>query len=221
MKKVRSDSLIPTQQTKDALKLLRSADCYIQWITKYLREPVICHSWPEVVHLGYLESQLKISNVVPQPFKLFVGTRRYIPDCYFEDAGKPIVVELKPRDSDNFDHIREPVEEYFRHHGIEFRMIWNEDVLEHQVLAENWLYIARLLCNAQTVDSDRAELKLLDQLYDSPKTLGDIIDYGDRAGACQDEVAIYRLAKRGKVQLELASEAINNQTKVSLCQPGS
>lgn len=99
-------------------------------------------------------------------------------------------------------------------------MVWNEDILEHQALAENWLYIARLLCNADTVDSERAELKLLELLYDSPKALGEIIDYGDRAGTCEDEVAIYRLAKRGKVDLELAFEAINNETRVSLCQIG-
>ena len=97
MPKVRCENIIPAQQIQSAKNLLTAADCHLLRITKHPSNHVICHSLPEAIHLGLLESNFDVKQVVPQPFKLFIGTRRYIPDCYFEEKGRPVVVELKPK----------------------------------------------------------------------------------------------------------------------------
>ena len=216
MPKVRCENIIPAQQIQTAKNLLTAAVCHLLRITKHPSNYVIGHSLPEAYHLGLLESNFDVKRVVPQPFKLFIGTRRYIPDCYFEEKGRPVVVELKPKGTD-FEHIARPVSEYLSRKGIEFRMVWNEDVLEHFVLAENWLYMARTLWNARRIDTEAAELEILDRTYDGENCFGDFVQYGDRVNFCENEIAIFRLAYRNMLCLKLSEREINNETEVLPC----
>jgi len=179
MPKVRCENIIPAQQIQTAKNLLTAADCHLLRITKHPSNYVIGHSLPEAYHLGLLESNFDVKRVVPQPFKLFIGTRRYIPDCYFEEKG--------------------------------------EDVLEHFVLAENWLYMARTLWNARRIDTEAAELEILDRTYDGENCFGDFVQYGDRVNFCENEIAIFRLAYRNMLCLKLSKREINNETEVLPC----
>lgn len=216
MPKVRCENLIPAQQIQSAQKLLTAANSHLLRITKHPSGYVVCHSPAEVAHLGLLESKFEVQRVVPQPFKLFIGTRRYIPDCYFEENGRPVVVELKPKGHD-FEHIERPVRDYFSRKGIEFRMVWNEDVLDNFVLAENWLYMARTLWNARRIDTEVAEGEVLERIYDGETRFGDYVQYGDRVSFCENEIAIFRLAYRNMLSLGLAKSEISNDTEVTTC----
>ena len=216
MPKVRSDNIIPTQQIQTSKKLLTAADCHILRITKHPSDYVLTHSLSEAVHLGLLESRIEVKNVIPQPFKLFIGNRRYIPDCYFEENGRPVVVELKPKGF-KFDHIGRPVTEYLLRKGIEFRMVWNEDVLEKFTLADNWLYMARTLWNARRIETESAEREVLERIYDGDNRFGDFVRYGDRVNFCENEIAIFKLAYKNMLSLNLDQKEINNDTEILLC----
>jgi len=151
MQKVKIDNVIPFQQPA-ARKILRSADCYQQKFIKFPKT-AITHSYSELLHLGLLESDTKVSSFVPQPFQFRVGKRRYIPDCFYVREGKKYVAELKPEGTE-FDHIEVPVSKFLEKHGMTFLMITNESVIKESTLANNWLYIVRVLCTSQTIGTE-------------------------------------------------------------------
>jgi len=64
----------------------------------------------------------------------------------------------------------------------------------------------------------RAAEIVLDLLHQKPRQVGDIIDLKHRIEECQMEIALYRLAHRGKVNIELESERLSADTGVTLCQ---
>ena len=212
---VRSESLVPHQQQHSALKILRSADCYQQ---KFLKFPyvAITHSWAELLNLALLEADVLVTSFVPQPFRLRVGKRRYIPDCFFEREGKKYVVELKPEGAD-FDHIAEPVKMFFKTKNIDYSVISNESIYEQSIFAENWLYIVRTLNTSKTIDTDREECSLMDELCQGPLTIGQALSLGDRLETSQREIAIYKLAWRGQVELDLRNESLSADTEIKLC----
>lgn len=215
MTAVKADNLKPTQQTKSALKILRSADCYQQ---KFLKFPyvAIAHSYAELLQLGLLEADKKVSSFVPQPFQLRVGKRRYIPDCFFERKGKKYVIELKPEGTD-FDHIAEPVKKFLKNKNITYSIVTNESVYEQSVLAENWLYIVRTLNTSETVETDIAENELRDELCDGPLSIEQILSLGDRLDSITREVAMYKMAWRGQIEMDLSQAPISADTEVKLC----
>lgn len=214
--KIRTDNLKPEQQLVDAKRLLTGADCRLFRIHKYKQNYAVTHSWSERNFLGYLESRQEVTDVVPQPFKFFVGNRRYIPDCYFRENGRPVVVELKPKGTE-FDHISIPVSQFLSKKGIEFRMVWNEDIEKHQQLAENWLYMARTLWNARDIETDVAEAAVLERLLDGEDRFGDFVYYGDRINTCETEIAIFRLAYLHKLKMDLNESILSNDTEILLC----
>jgi hypothetical protein len=215
MTTVKADNIIPIQQTKSALKILRSADCYQQ---KFLKFPyvAIAHSLAELQKMALLEADKKVTNFVPQPFMLRVGKRRYVPDCFYERKGKKYVIELKPAGTD-FAHIADPVKHFLKRKNITYSVVSNESVYEQSILAENWLYIIRTLNTSKTIDTDLAENELRDELYDGPLSIEQILSLGDRLDSSTREVAMYKMAWRGQIEIDLDEAPMSADTEVKLC----
>lgn len=212
---VRTDSLLPEQQ-ESARKLLRSADCYQQRFIKFPHIGIF-HSYAEFLHAALIESDSSIPTFVPQPFLFYIGNRRYTPDCYYVKEGLRHVIELKPR-GEMKDELRIPLEHYFERENMKFEVISNESIFEKETLALSWLKIIRTLLCAKSEDTQREENILLDRLFEAEKLqVGEIIYIGDRIGQRKHEIALFRLAHKGKVKLDLAEDSINFSTKVTLC----
>jgi hypothetical protein len=212
---VKALNLVPQQQDS-ARKLLRSADCYQQ---KFIKFPHIgiFHSYAEFIHAALLESDPEVSMFVPQPFLLHIRNRRYIPDCYFVKSGQRIVLELKPR-GDFKDELKIPLEAFFEQEQMIFNVLSNEDVLEQETLALNWLKIIRILISAQNEDTSHEEFILLNRLFEIQELeLGDIVFVGDRIGQRKTEIALFRLAHKGKLKLDIKDSQLGYFTKVTLC----
>lgn len=208
--------LIPRQQWQSAKKILRSADCYVQKFIKF-DGTAICHSLAEYLHLAILESDPNVTAFVPQPFNLFVGRKRYIPDVFVTKGGRKFVYELKPKAS--FDEkMRLPLVEFFKFHGIEFEVISNESVIENEVLARNWIRIVQTLLSSEDEDTTNDEITISERLcFECTLRIGDIIDLGDRIGSRHSEIALFRLAHSGRVQLNLSKDKMSLSTKVLAC----
>lgn len=212
---VRTESLLPKQQ-KAARKILRSADCYQQ---KFIKFPHIgiFHSYAELLYAALLESDKDVSVFVPQPFLLYIGNRQYIPDCYFVKFGQRKIIEIKPN-GEMKDELRIPLEEYFSQERINFDVISNEEILTKERLALNWLKIIRILISATHENTFDEEVKIQNQLIENSELeLGDVIFIGDRIGQRKTEIAIFRLAHKGKLKLDLSDSVLNYYTRVTLC----
>lgn len=213
---VSSNSLLPIQQTSFASKILRSADSYQQRFIKF-PEIGIFHSYSELLHASILESDPEVSTFTPQPFSLLIkGRRRYVPDCYYVKLGKRYVVELKP--SGDFDEeLKIPLELFFDYHDIKFDVTSNESVLEKEVFALNWLQIVRILINANLEDTNAEEVRLWEKFLIEPqKTIGDVVSTGNRIEGRAREIALFRLAHRGKLKFDFDNREIGLDTEVFL-----
>lgn len=207
---------IPAQQTQVAKKLLRSADCYQQRFLKF-NEVGIFHSYAEYIHAAILESDSAVSVFVPQPYKLMVGQRRYIPDCYFVKNGERYVAEIKPQGSFN-SSLKVPLTDYFKNKGISFKVISNESILEREMLGINWIQIIQTLVSGRFEDTEYQEKEIWDALHARQALLiGDLVDPGHRLGSWLKEIALFRMAYSDRIQLGLDEHPIGYSTEVSLC----
>ena len=209
---IKLKKLIPEQQTT-SLKLLKSADCYLQ---KFLKFPEIgvFHSYAELLHAALLESKPGVINFVPQPFKLRVGNRTYIPDCYYIKNGQRYIVEIKPRGEFNQSTVL-LVKKKLELENIKFTVITNKSILKQEVLAINWLHIVRSLLATEWMQTSTKQHQLLTSLHHkSQQTISELIDF-DSDGI--NEIALFRLAHMGKVKIELHSNLMNPDSRVELC----
>ncbi len=211
-----AESLIPQQQSKSALRLLRSADCYLQRFIKFPGTGIF-HSYAELIHSAILESRPSVLSFVPQALALRVGNRRYVPDLYILEDGKRIVVEIKPGGKFK-DELKIPLVEFFNFNNMTFKVLSNEEILAKETLGLNWLHITRSLVNAESEDTQYQERTILTRIFESGElNLGDILDLGDRLRSYLDEIAVFRLAHRGKINLDLEQTGISFDTRVTLC----
>lgn len=210
------NTFIPVQQEQIARNLLRSADCYQQRFIKF--DGVgIYHSYAEYIHAAILESDISISAFVPQPYKLMIGRRRYVPDCYFVKHGKRYVVEIKPRGAFNSE-LKVPLTKFFERKGISFETISNESILENEVLGLNWIQITQTLLSSRFEDTGYQEQEIWENLHAGKSlSVGDIVNAGHRIGCRLNEIALFRLAHSGRIHLSLSETEINYDTEVSLC----
>ena len=211
--KVVSDSLVP-QQVSTPMGLRKSADCYQQ---KFIKFPYIgvFHSYAELIHAALLEADQSIISFVPQPFTLHIGHRRYVPDCYYVRNGKRIVVELKPR-GEFKEELQIPLTAFLKFNGLQFKVISNEEILDQEILGMNWLHIIRTLITAEMEDTTTSELTLYGQILEGgEQSVGDVISIQNRLGHRATEIALFRLAYRGKVKLSLNKRLISLKTRIS------
>ncbi|NKI17981.1 hypothetical protein HCU74_11255 [Spongiibacter sp. KMU-166] len=198
-----AESLVPCQ-VPTPKKLRVATDCYEQHFVKF---PFVAtlHSYSEYLYAGLLEGDPKVGSFVPQPFRLRVGRRKYIPDFYVVSGQHRIVIELKARGE--FDRaLRVPLEAFFDFYGMKFSIISNDTALTREREALTWLDITRRLASAGDIDTGALEYKLYDQIQMGGNIeFGDIIDEGDRAGSYTKEIALLRLLHRGKLQADLTT----------------
>ncbi|MFC3194302.1 hypothetical protein ACFODZ_08630 [Marinicella sediminis] len=214
--RIESESLTPIQQHSSAKKLNRATDYYLQRFIKF-PQIAIFHSYPEYLHAALLEGNPLITSFVPQPFRLLVQNRRYVPDCFYVFRTKRYVIELKPEGK--FDtKLKKPLKGYFKQQGFNFKVLTNESILKKETLALNWHHIVKTLLSAEMINTDTEELKIMDQLSVEGETeFGLLIKIGDRLANQKLEIAVFRLAHRGQIALDLKDRKINYSTMVALC----
>lgn len=212
---VGADTLVPTE-IPTPRKLLRQADCYQQIGVKYPQRGTY-HSYAEFLHFALCEGDADVTTFVPQPFRLRIGNRPYIPDAYLVRDGERIVVELKPRgEFDSAKHAA--LTAFFHHHRWQFSVISNESVLEREIEAMNWLHVVRTLCSASAMTSAAEERGLLQRFLTQDRwEFGALLDHDDRSRCFTQEVALYRLLHRGQLQAQWQHSRLGPETVLQQC----
>ncbi|MCP5017655.1 MAG: hypothetical protein GY938_20645 [Ketobacter sp.] len=211
------DSPIP-QQHPTPLKLRKSSDCYEFHCLKYPGVATF-HSYAEFVHALLLEANPKVVNFVPQPFKLLLNNRPYIPDVYVFTDQRIQVLELKPR-GELDEHLKRPLMAFFQEYSMTFDVISNEEVLQQETLALNWLPIVQVVvqANNQGLDTQRQEHQLLERcLACHPIEVADLLDPAQRESQVQLEVALYRLIQRHRITVDLSLKPLDYSTELTPC----
>jgi len=211
-----SDSLVPNQQDTPR-GLLQQADCYLQRFIKY-PGIVVCHSYAEFIHAIWLEMDVDVTSFVPQPFKLYVHGRCYIPDCYVIHKGQPQVIELKAEGQFNVAWLNE-IALYFKWHDLPFSVISNDAMLSHETEALHWLPIIQLLAQANEIgiQTEKIEFKLLDKSYSlGTSYVGNLITPG-ATDQYLERIALYRLIYAHRLLVDLRYRPLSWDTELSLC----
>lgn len=218
-KKVRCPALEAPRQHPTRRGFKTKIDCYMSRLVKFPEEVALAHCPYEAWFWGVLEGDPDVRYMVPQPYRFYIGTKRYTPDLYFERNGRRFIVEVKSeKDFENFKERSYCLRDYLKPTVFEFIHITNESIAEREVFARNWLRIVHTLVTSTHINTERAAEIVMDRLHENPRQLGDIIDISHRIDECQMEVALFRLAHRGKVKLELENERLCVDTGVSLCR---
>ncbi len=214
--KIDLDDFIPKQQLDDASKIKINSKSYFQKFIKF-PEIGIFHSYAELLHAALLEFDPDVISFVPQPFKFKINGKPYIPDCYVAYKNKKEVVELKP--DGEFDQDRQlPLTAFLDdEHGIDFKVVSNESMFELETKAKNCLFIIRTLCNVQDVLTRNQEAELLERFTLKPnQCIGDVVQIGNRINAGLNEIALFRLIRKGKLSIT-HNQQIDLNTEVSRC----
>ena len=191
-----------------------SADFFQQRFIKYPKVAE-CHSYAELLYLALLEFDPHITSFTPQPKKLKINGRRYIPDCFYVRNGERCYVELKPR-GELDSSLQLPIQEYAKRRQCKFEVVANETVLEHETKAKNNLHMLRVLLSSTEEETDSVEDELLSLLFTNRSMeIADIIDRDDRIGNREKEIALYRLVHKGLVLIDTQDEMIGYRTRAS------
>ncbi len=217
--KVRCNGLGSPRQNPTSRGFKTKVDCYITQLSKFPSEPAVGHSKLEMLYWGILEGDPTVRYMVPQPYKFMLGTKRYTPDLYYEKKGKRLIVEIKSEESfKKFKQTSNGIREFLKNTPYEFVHVTNESIAEREVFARNWLIIAHTLVTSTYVDTTKASENILDRLRASPLQVGDIIDIHHRVDEAQSEIALFRLANLGMVELDLECQRLSANTGVRICQ---
>lgn len=215
--RVDAPNLVPSQQPT-SLKLLKSADTYQQHGAKF-GGTGIYHGYAEYIHALWLESRRSVTRFVPQPFLIYVDHRRYIPDCYILQNNQIDVVELKAGGSMAWPD-QDLMTAFFAREHMQFRLIDNDEVLQHETEALHWRPIVQSLvvANHYGLDTRTAESELLQTCarYESCE-IGDLISPRRHADPSDHLIALYRLIHKHDLLVDLAYERLDYDTPVTLC----
>lgn len=211
-----TEAVLPASSDAASFGIQKKSDCYRQKFIKFDAVGTF-HSLSELLYAALLESDIKVSTFTPQPTPFLIAGKKYFPDCFYVRKGKRHYVELKPKGVFNREK-RIPMEEHGRSNDFEFLVVSNEEILSQKVKADNWLRIVRVLVSAAFENTEGEELEIIQRLnYEPSLALFEIIDAGDRIQRRFLEIALFRLAHRGIVSLDLDNESINPSTEVTLC----
>jgi hypothetical protein len=215
--RVRAKTDLKPLQQGTPLRFQKACDYHERWMMKYNASVACFHSLPELLHAAILEGDPSVETYVPQPFRLFVGNRRYTPDCYYRKAGKSYVVEIKPHGDFN-NARRVALEAFFKAQNMLFLVLSNESVMERAIEAYNWLMIVALLHAGRDHSTDVEEASLLEHFaQEGGCQLQDIVDPGDRARTYFDELSLFRLLHQGVLNADLTQAPLNYDTGFTLC----
>lgn len=212
---VRAATLEPVQRpTEPAFR--NQCDFWQQRLLKHPRRSEF-HSRAEYLHAGLLEGDRDVISFVPQPFVLQIGRRRYTPDCFVLSRSGRRVVEIKPG-GELDSALWGPLSQYFGAQGMAFEVVANETIFERRQEAENWLEIVRRLVPVQDLDTATVETSVWRGFERATlRTVGDVIDVGDREATYTREIALYRLLHRGVLAAELNRSPLGYDTEVWAC----
>lgn len=213
---VRTPSLEPVQHSVSRA-FRTQCDFWQQRLLKHPHRSEF-HSRAEYLHAGLLEGNPTVTVFVPQPYRLQVGRRWYTPDCFVLETGRRRVLEIKPG-AHMDEALRGPVTAFFARHGLDFEVVANEHVFERHQEAENWLEIVRRLVASRDRDTTVAEVQVWERCLRHPRglTVGDVIDRADRESTFAQEIALYRLLHRGRLQCDLDWQPLGYDTEVEPC----
>jgi len=214
---VSAPALVPSQQPTRR-GLLQQVDCYQQ---RFLKYPgiAVCHSYAEFIHLICLEMDSDVLSFVPQPFKLMINGRRYIPDCYVIRLGRPQVIELKAAGGLD-DPWYSQVAAFLGWHDLPFSLISNELMLTFERQALNWLPIFQALVCAdrQGIDTQSQELAIWSEvLHKETLQVRDILNPGLRTQQWQEEIALYRLIYKHRLKVDLQKNPLDWDSELLVC----
>lgn len=215
--RIRIKSLSPAEQPSSQ-KILKKADTYQQRFLKYPHRGAF-HSYAEFIHALLLESRAAISTFVPQPFRLLVGNKPYIPDCYVCENNRQIVIEMKPK-GQMVDPSPLLIEQFFNWHRMEFQVVSNESVMEHEQEALNWLPLVQVMVVAERygLDTSAKEQELLQYcITHSGLTVGDLLSPRRREDQSDEEVALYRLLHLHRLETDLDRRPLNYDSELRVC----
>lgn len=195
-------------------------DCYLQTLIKF---PYVAefHSYAEWLQAGLCEGDPQVTTFIPQPFRLRVQGKRYIPDLYLVKNGQRRVIELKPRGE--FDEAKTAcLAAFFAQYDMVFEVHANEDQLHQEQAALNWLTVVRTLVRAEDLDTQTEELQLMqDWPASTALPLSEWLDPGNREHTYLTEIALFRLAHRGWLCPNFASGPLDYETEFTPCPPGA
>ncbi|MED5530711.1 MAG: hypothetical protein VYA99_10200 [Pseudomonadota bacterium] len=98
----------------------------------------------------------------------------------------------------------------------EYKVISNNEVYQHDVLALNWLRICRRLHLGRHLDTQPQEIDIMvAALSHSSNTIWDLIKPHHPNGAFEREVALWRRAHKGDLKLHLTHEALHYDMEVT------
>lgn len=207
--------LVPTQQPT-TLSLTKRTDYYEQRCVKFPHRGTF-HCYAEFIHALLLEADREVTSFVPQPYKLVVNRRFYIPDIYVVRRGRIQVLELKP--GGKFEQEKEmPLTAFFEQYGMSFEVLANETVLNQEQLALNWLPIIQILAQAQAqgIDTQLEEQRLFDAARaEDAVAVGDLLGEASRYDRYWQELALYRLLHRHDVTCDLSEAPLDYDTVIS------
>ncbi|MDX1474266.1 MAG: TnsA endonuclease N-terminal domain-containing protein [Reinekea sp.] len=200
----------------------KSVNWFEQQFHKH-KDVCVFHSLWELYYGVLLEIDPKVTAFVPQPFLFQIGKFRYTPDFHLERQGHIYIVEIK-RDQElnedgqwNRKHITQSMFDYCAVQGWTFKVIANSWLKKQQILVERWLPIIRCLQHHKELITDQQEITLLTQLNAvSHYQLQDVINPMDRKNSLPMEIALYRLALRGQISLDIQHTALSPQSRIML-----
>lgn len=204
------------QQQPTSLKLTKNADYYEQRCVKFPDRGCF-HCYAEFVHALLLEADAAVTRFVPQPYQTYVNRKPYIPDVYVARGGQVEVLELKQR-GEMEPALEVPLRAFFEQHGIRFRVLANETVLEQEQLALNWLPLVQILAQAhfEGIDTDFLEQKLLGLARnESSVTVEELLGQNPRGESYFNELALFRLLHRHELDCDLTNNPLDYRTEVT------
>lgn len=213
--RARGGNLRPQQQHSN-LRIKRSSDFRSQRMIKCAE---ICHfhSLAEYYFSALLEGDPQVQIYVPQPFRLYIDRKSYIPDIYYVRDSQAFVGELKARGV--FDESRlAALTCFFRDHGMTFEVIDNEYAYSRSMAAQNWMTVVRWLLTYPDLDTEAARLVVLQLLLDTGEiTYGEIADLGNRAARLTQECAVHRMLHAGEIEADFDAQFFSANTVLRLC----
>ncbi len=217
--KVRCKNLDTPYQHPTRRGFKTKVDCYQTRLTKFPKENAVAHCIHEMLLWGIFEGDPTVNYLVPQPYLFYMGTKTYQPDLFYMRNGQRFIVEVKSEAGfEGFTERSELITEFLKPTIYEFQHITNESIADREVFARNWLIIVHTLVTATNIETLHTEVNVLDRLYGNDLQVGDIVDCAHRIDSSLNEIALYRLAHTGKVELDLEHERLNSETGVRLCR---
>ncbi len=193
----------------------KKCDFYAQQFVKF---PDVgqFHSYAELLHAALLESDPGVSHFIPQPYQFGKRRNGYKPDCFYLKNGQRFLVELRPEKRvQKSEEKLAPIIAQCARYKVQFNVISNESILVQETHARNWLDIVRYLVQWQDYSTEQYEQELLHELIDiNTVTLGEVIQERQSRYSHLLELALYRLAHRGLVQIQCEDSPLNFETRI-------